>query len=223
MPLRAASRQPSLTSQVTEQLWAQISSGEWRVGMRIPTEPELVRALGVGRNTVREAVRALMHVGVLERRQGSGTFVTARSELAGLVSRRFAQAGVAEAIEVRRAFEVEAARLAAQRRTAADLAALDAALAALRSAWSAGDLAAVVEADAALHTAVVRTAHNSVLADLYAEFGAALRATISANVGENLAAVRLGDQHAPLVEAIRRGDSDAAAAEAASLIDPAGG
>jgi DNA-binding FadR family transcriptional regulator len=218
MTLRAASRRLSLTSQVTEQLWAQIRSGEWRVGSRIPTEAELVRALAVGRNTIREAVRALTHVGVLEPRQGSGTFVTARFELAGLVARRLERVDVREALEVRRAFEVEAARLAARRRTEADLAGLDDALARLLSAWSAGELSSYVEADAALHTAVVRTAHNSVLADLYAEFGAALRSTISAKVGDDLAAERWGDQHAPLIEAIRRGDSEAAATQAASLI-----
>lgn len=220
MPLRAASRRLTLTTQVTEQLWAQISSGEWRVGSRIPTESELVEALGVGRNTVREAVRALMHVGVLERRQGSGTFVTARSQLTGWVARRLQDAEFEEAIEVRRAFEIEAARLAARRRTGADLATLDGAVAVLRAAWADGSQDRCVEADAALHQAVVQTSHNPVLADLYAEFGAALRSTITTKLSGRPLAEPWVDHHALLVEAIRQGDSGAAASVAAALLEP---
>ena len=69
-------RRSALSDQVIAQLRAQITSGEWPVGSRIPTEPELVEQLGVARNTVREAVRALAHNGLLAIRQGSGTYVT---------------------------------------------------------------------------------------------------------------------------------------------------
>ncbi|GAB3853048.1 hypothetical protein GCM10029963_43650 [Micromonospora andamanensis] len=99
------------------QLRQRIMDGEWPVGGRIPTEPQLVEALGVGRNTVREAVRALAHAGVLECRQGSGTYVLSTDELAPVVARRLTDDRMTEVIEVRRAFEVEAARLAARRRT----------------------------------------------------------------------------------------------------------
>jgi DNA-binding FadR family transcriptional regulator len=219
MPLRAASRQLSLTSQVTEQLRAQITSGEWHVGARIPTEAELADALGVSRNTIREAVRALMHVGVLERRQGSGTYVTSRSELAGLVAKRVAGGALSETIEVRHAIDVAAARLAARRHTDADLARLDAALARLEAAWDSGEVATFVDADADFHTAVVRCTRNSLLCDLYIDVGAALRIAIAATVGDALVPDRRRD-HAPLVEAIRRGDEDSAATIAASLIEP---
>src|SRR5262252_1258771 len=105
MPLRSTQRS-SLVPQVIAQLRSQILSGEWAVGSRIPPEPDLAAALGVGRNTLREA-------GLLERRQGSGTYVVGARELAGAVARRIADAQIVEVIEVRRAFEVEAARLAA--------------------------------------------------------------------------------------------------------------
>ena len=96
MTLRSPSRQ-TLVPQVIEQLRTQIATGEWPVGSRIPTEPDLVAALGVGRNTVREAVRALVHAGVLECRQGSGTYVTATHELTGVVARRLAAHGAGKA------------------------------------------------------------------------------------------------------------------------------
>src|SRR5659263_273312 len=107
-----------------ERLRLQITSGLWPVGGRIPTEPELTAFLGVGRNTVREAVQALVHAGLLARRQGSGTYVLSTSELTVTMGRQIADAHQRDVVEVRRSLEVEAARLAAHRRTATDVAAL---------------------------------------------------------------------------------------------------
>ncbi|MGN9774807.1 FadR/GntR family transcriptional regulator [Micromonospora sp. H33] len=201
------------------QLRERILGGEWPVGGRIPTEPQLVAALGVGRNTVREAVRALVHAGVLECRQGSGTYVVSTDELAPVVARRLTDDRMAEVVEVRRAFEVEAARLAALRRTPEDLAALDGALAAREAAWRGGRVDEFVEADAALHTAVVAAAHNGMLAELYASVGAALRSTVAAAMGDALEPERYVD-HSRLVAAIRAGDPERAAVEAGAFLEP---
>lgn len=217
MALRTPSRQ-TLVGQVIEELRAQIASGEWPVGGRIPAEPHLAEALGVGRNTVREAVHALVHAGVLECRQGSGTYVMAADELAGAVARRVGAAQLAEAVEVRRALEVEAARLAALRRTNADLAALGKALASRDAAWSEGRFTDFVEADAELHTAVVAAAHNGMLAQLYASFGAALRESITDQMGGPADPERYVD-HRRLIAAIRARDPGAAAYEAGSFLE----
>jgi DNA-binding FadR family transcriptional regulator len=217
MALQATTRQ-TLAPQVIEQLRAQIDSGEWPVGSRIPTEPELVEALGVGRNTVREAVNALVHAGVLERRQGSGTYVTASGEFTGAVSRHLARSERSEAIEVRRAFEVEAARLAALRRTPHDLKLLEKALAVREAAWDAGDAADFVEADLAVHHAVMAAAHNRMLADLYTSFGEALRASLSDSIGDALLPENYCD-HSELVAAIAAGDPERAAAAAGSYLE----
>jgi DNA-binding FadR family transcriptional regulator len=203
---------------VIEQLRTQIATGEWPVGSRIPTEPQLVAALGVGRNTVREAVRALEHAGLLESRQGSGTYVTATDELSGAVARRLQGAELAEATEVRRAFEVEAARLAALRRTPADLAALRRGLAAQEAAWRSGAAAEFVEADAQLHTAIVAAAHNRMLAELYASFGEALRASLAGRVGDALTPSVYAD-HGRLIDAIAAGDATRAALEAGAFLE----
>ncbi|WP_203999307.1 FadR/GntR family transcriptional regulator [Micromonospora lutea] len=201
------------------QLRQRIMDGEWPVGGRIPTEPQLVEALGVGRNTVREAVRALAHAGVLECRQGSGTYVLTTDELAPVVARRLTDDRMTEVIEVRRAFEVEAARLAARRRTPEDLAALDGALAAREAAWRGGRVAEFVAADAALHTAVVAAAHNAMLAELYASVGAAMRSTLTQAMGDALTPDRHVD-HTRLVAAIRAGDPELAAREAGAFLEP---
>ncbi|MCQ4083371.1 FCD domain-containing protein [Streptomyces sp. RB6PN25] len=212
MPLTSP-RRSALADQVISELRAQITSGEWPVGTRIPTEPELVEQLGVARNTVREAVRALAHNGLLDIRQGSGTYVIATSELAGVMHRRFAGTDPQHVAEARSVLEAAAARLAAGRRTARDLAHLDRVLARRERAWESGSAQAFVDADAALHLAVVAAAHNDVLAEMYADLGQVLRDFLRADVGEVLSPEGYVD-HSRLVEAIRDRDGERAAAEA---------
>ena len=219
-----AVRTPGTTRvrETIEQLRTRILGGEWPVGSRIPTEPRLVETLGVGRNTLREAVRALVHAGVLEVRQGSGTYVVSTDELAGVVSRQVGGARLAEVVEVRRALEVEAARLAALRRTPEDLAALDAALAEREAAWAAGRVTEFAAADAALHTMIVTAAHNTMLADLYTSMSTAIRHSLAEALGPELTPERHVD-HTRLVAAIRAGDPARAAREASVFLDPPDG
>src|ERR687886_1754612 len=87
-PALRTARRGGLIERVIEQLREQIVAGPWAIGARTPTEAELAQLTGTSRNTVREAVQSLVHAGLLERRQGSGTYVLAASELAGAVSRR---------------------------------------------------------------------------------------------------------------------------------------
>ncbi|NJP66817.1 FadR/GntR family transcriptional regulator [Streptomyces spiramenti] len=214
MPL-SSPRRSALADQVIVELRRQITSGEWPVGSRIPTEPELVEQLGVARNTVREAIRALAHNGLLDIRQGSGTYVLATSELAGVMHRRFADADPGHVAELRSTLEASAARHAAQRRTPAEVTHLQGLLTRRENAWSGGDVDAFVEADATFHMAVVKASHNEVLTALYADLGAVLRAFLRHDVGDELRPEDHLD-HARLVAAIRDGDAEAAAAEAGS-------
>lgn len=208
-------RRSALADQVIAQLRNQITSGEWPVGSRIPTEPALVEQLGVARNTVREAVRALAHNGLLDIRQGSGTYVVATSELAGVMHRRFADADPRHVAELRSTLESAAARLAAARRTERDLKQLDTLMERRAKTWADGDAEAFVEADSTLHMAVVAASHNDVLTGLYADLGSLLRARLRSDVGRELRPESPMD-HGRLVEAIRAGDAETAAAEAAS-------
>jgi DNA-binding FadR family transcriptional regulator len=209
VPLETTTR-TSLVDQVIDQLRGQVAAGAWPVGARIPTEPELASSLGVGRNTVREAIRALVHAGVLESRQGSGTYVRAETELSGVMRRRVADATTRDVFEVRRALEVEAARLAAARRTETDIAVLRAALDVCESAWRSGDVAAFAHADQEFHKAAIAASHNAVLVDLYAELGDAVQEGVAARAAESGQHV----DHTPIVAAIEAGDVDAAMKEA---------
>ncbi|MCM3266262.1 MULTISPECIES: FadR/GntR family transcriptional regulator [Streptomyces] len=218
MPL-SHPRRSALSEQVIAALRNQITSGEWPVGSRIPTEPELVEQLGVARNTVREAVRALAHNGLLDIRQGSGTYVVATSELAGVMHRRFADADPRHIAELRSTLETAAARLAAQRHTEKDVKQLDALLRQREEAWASGDAEAFVAADATFHLAVVAASHNDVLTTVYADLSEVMRDCLRADVGADLTPEGYLD-HGRLLDAIRAGDAARAAAEAASYLSP---
>ncbi|MCX2971297.1 MULTISPECIES: FadR/GntR family transcriptional regulator [Streptomyces] len=214
MPLTSP-RRSALVEQVIDTLRNQITSGEWPVGSRIPTEPELVERLQVARNTLREAIRALAHNGLLDIRQGSGTYVVATSELAGVMHRRFARAEPRHVAELRSTLEAEGARLAARRRTEEDVRQLAALLERREEAWASGEVERFVQADATLHLAVVRASHNEVLTALYADLGAVLREHLRFDVGAELRAEDHLD-HSRMIRAIRDGDAATAAREAAS-------
>lgn len=225
MPL-ASTRRTGLVDQVISQLRTQIDSGEWGIGDRIPTESELAEQLEVGRNTVREAVRALAHAGLLEIRQGAGTFVRASSELGGALRRRLERSRLRENLEVRRALEVEAARLAALRHTEEDLATIDQAMALREEALTSRDMGTFVEADFALHKAVVDATHNTLLIELYSDIAQAVYASIAHiayknndSAAEHTSVATEGIDHSQLVEAIRATDPVAATREAICYID----
>src|SRR5919206_603360 len=130
-----------------------ISSGEFTAGSRLPTERELTRRFGVSRSSLREAVRALALVGVLEPRVGDGTYVTTlEPDLlltgVGFVSDLVDGASLLELHQVRRLLEPEATRLATSRLTDEDFGRLEDRLGSMASA---DGVQAYIDADTAFH------------------------------------------------------------------------
>ncbi len=209
MPL-ATTRRTGLVDQVIEQLRTLVTSGEWPVDTRIPTESELVEALGVGRNTVREAIRALAHNGIFEVRQGDGTYVRATSEVSAAL-RRLCGSELRDVLQVRRCLEVEGARLAAVARTDEDVATLRALLVHTDTT----DHEQFTQSDTEFHLAVVRASHNPVLIEIYR----GLLEAITASVATTSAAPGGMFPHNELVDAIAAGDVERAGHEAAGFLD----
>ncbi|QZQ55552.1 FCD domain-containing protein [Curtobacterium sp. TC1] len=196
----------------------EITSGRWPVGLRIPVESELVAWSGAGRNTVREAVSSLVQAGMLRREQGRGTFVTARSDLGGALSRRAAANPRRDTLELRLALDTVAARLAARRRSDAQAEGLLALLEARRTAWCTGDRADRLAADTALHVAIIIASSNTLLAEVYeglvAVFADALDADVSGDEDQ------FSREHRDLVHAIVAGDGEAAGAQMHAILQP---
>lgn len=213
MPL-TTTRREGLVGQVIEQLRRSVSSGEWPVGQRIPNESDLVEALGVGRNTVREAVRALAHAGILDVRQGDGTYVRATSEVSGAL-RRLCGAELRHVLQVRRGLEVEGARLAAAYRTETDVEQLRTLLARRDQCLRAGAGDEFTRADVEFHLAVVASSHNPMLTELYRGLIEAIAASVAA---VNETPVEIVD-HRVLLDHIAAGDAEGAAHTAGELLD----
>ncbi len=213
----------SLSELAVQQLREQLELGTWPVGSRLPAESLLAEQLGIGRSTVREAVRVLVHDGQLETRQGSGTFVRALTPPPEWEPRMRA-AALLDVYEVREALEVQAARLAAERRSDADLARIDAALAERERRRAEGEIEAFVDADLAFHGAIVLAAGNELLRDMFASFLTVLRAALVEVVRDVvLDDVDSAAAHADLAAAIRARDPEAAMAATHANITVTGG
>ncbi|MDX1634007.1 MAG: FadR/GntR family transcriptional regulator [Marinobacter sp.] len=192
----------SLVDTAITNLRGEIESGRWGVGDRLPVEAALAKTLGVSRNTVREAVRVLAHSGMLETRQGDGTYVRARRD-SGEIFRRIRRTAIFDQLEVRLMLETEAARLAAQRRSEQDLAAMTEALA---GRGSAGDLDTKVDWDERFHQAVVRASGNQALMELYRYFADSVRETIRRTEQDQHLPEPSQADHEQLLDAIRQQD-----------------
>ncbi|MER7003796.1 FadR/GntR family transcriptional regulator [Dactylosporangium sp. NPDC000555] len=203
-------RRMPLADQAAELLLERIRSGEWQLGGKLPGETTLAPQLGVGRSTVREAIRQLAGRGVLASRQGAGVFV-ASLDVAEDWDAVLRRAGILSVIEARIAIETEAAALAAHRRTPADLRAIRRALAAREARRS--DIEDHVDADMSFHRSVVAAAHNPILTELFDGFTPRLRQAmvemlrIRAEFGSDAD----HDAHARLADAIAGRDAVAAA------------
>ena len=154
-------RKHSLADTLAQRLQRRIAAGKFRTGERLPTESELMRMFGVGRSTVREAVRMLSDRGFLNVRQGVGTFVAAPAASDALMEQRLRRADIRELDEVRKILE------AAARRTPQDMERIESLLAQRGEAAEAGDLERCIAADIAFHAAIAEATHNEILSELY--------------------------------------------------------
>lgn len=209
----------TLADAAAAQLEARITDGEWTVGSRLPAEPELMTQLGVGRSTIREAIRTLARVGLVQVRQGDGTYVMARPVDNESLSTRCQRAQLHEIHDVREALELQAARLAAERRSDEDLAELRALLDARAAAKASRDASAYAAADVAFHRRIVTATQNTMLVDLYRVLSDTLVQSLTlhkrASAFED---VDTTAEHEALLTAIALGDPEAAAEAVTALM-----
>ncbi len=208
----------SLADSAADSLRTEIAAGRWAIGSRIPIEPQLALLLGVSRGTVREAVRTLVSRGLLEVRQGSGTYVRSGFDPSSSLQ-KMRRASLRDQFEVRRALEVEAARLAALRHTAKDLRRLHTLLdkRGLPDASDAG--AAFIERDLAFHLAIVDISGNLALVETCRFVSGYIKETIVSTMGTSLPEPNEA-AHRAIVEAIASRDPDRAAAAVRDFMAP---
>ena len=162
----------SVTQQAIDEIKGMIVRGELRPGSRLPKEADLAARLGLSRNSLREAVRALTLIRILETRQGDGTYVTSLEpavllETLGFVADLHQDRTLLHVLEVRRILESAATGLAAQHSTEEELARLHELVVAMDECES---VEALVENDLAFHRAIAEASRNPVLVSLLESF-----------------------------------------------------
>jgi GntR family transcriptional regulator, transcriptional repressor for pyruvate dehydrogenase complex len=223
LPRIDLSSRETLTMEIARRLLDYFLSGQVEPGERIPSERRLAEALGVGRSLVREALKSLHLLGLLEVRQGDGTYLKRTdSELLPQVIEwglLLGERPALDLVEAREHLEVVVAGLAAERRDAQALDDLRQLLATMRE--SSDDPVQFVEADVGFHLRVAEAAGNVVLSDMLSGVRALLRVWIRRVIeaaGETGPSYR---EHLPIFEAIERGDRAAATAAMAAHMEGA--
>jgi GntR family transcriptional repressor for pyruvate dehydrogenase complex len=158
----------NLYQEAAQRIQAQIESGTWAPGSRLPSERELAKALNVGRSSVREALRVLQASDLIEIQPGEGTFVKHKGSplnedrLRSLLQDK----EIADLYEVRELIDVQAAALAAERATNEDLQAIESALDCMAEGIQAGR--PCVQEDFEFHMALTHATDNQVLVQMQA-------------------------------------------------------
>lgn len=218
---RRGRRAPSVTDEAIVRIQELIISGSWGPGDRLPKESELAAQLGLSRNSLREAVRALSQLRVLEVKQGDGTYVTSLEPELLLASTSFVShllvgEAALELFEVRRLLEGAAAALAAARIDAAGKEALAGKLDRMIESETVEEL---VQVDVDFHAVIAQATGNTFLTSLLASLSSrTMRARMwrGREVDNALDVTR--DEHRRIYEAIVNGDPELARAAAMAHI-----
>ncbi|MBF4484882.1 MULTISPECIES: FadR/GntR family transcriptional regulator [unclassified Flavobacterium] len=157
----------SLAEEVASKLQEQISLGHYKINEKLPIEAELMKSFGVGRSSIREAMKLLANSGLLRIQQGVGTFVQEVTSIQEPMDQRLKRASLEDLDEVRQLLELKIAEKAAINRTEEDIIAMKQHLADRMKTANEGLLEECVKADIQFHIAIAQASKNEILADLY--------------------------------------------------------
>ncbi len=203
----------TLGEQVAAQLSQQIAQGKWNPGEKLPSESELCAAMNIGRSTLREALKSLAFVGMVQMRPGEGTYVVEETRL--LVERILARGllktdkELKDVGEARLILEAETAALAAERAKPEDIEHLDALVNEMKKSVD-GSASVYADLDVDFHLAIAKCSENQVLHELLTPIRGVLEEWIAKS--QELPGLRQNAQrqHGKIVAAIRQRDAEKA-------------
>ena len=214
-------REP-IATQIARRLVEFILSGAVEPGTRMPSERQLAEAFGVGRSAMREALKGLSLIGLVEVRQGDGTYLRKAD---GALLPEIIEWGLLlgeprtmDLVEARQELEIVIAGLAAKRRTEEDIDDLRSILDRMSHPPS---IPGFVDVDVKFHLRLAETARNSVLRDIHSSVQALLRTWIARVVTASGSTHPSYEEHVPIVEAVAKGDATAAQAAMAAHMSSA--
>lgn len=226
MPLNKV-QVPRISDAVAASLERRILEGSLKSGDRLPPERELATEFGVSRPSLREAIQKLASKGMVQSKQGGGTYVTNALEATFFDPWQDMMGSHPnlreDMLEFRRMLEGQAAEWAAERATEADLTRLGQRFAALNATFTNENMDQRSEADIAFHQAVGEAAHNALLGHLSSALLRLMHDNIRLNLGELKTVPAAGNllksQHAAIYESIVGRKPQAARAAAETHID----
>lgn len=164
-----------MADEVAAKLQEKILKGGYKVDQKLPNEAELMRSFGVGRSTIREAVKFLVNSGFLSVQQGLGTFVKDTTGINEPLSQRLKRANAKDIKEVRQILEMKMAEMAAMHRTGNDISKLEYFLGKRTKAANENVLSECVDAHINFYIVLAEASKNEILADLYKLFAKQLK------------------------------------------------
>jgi DNA-binding FadR family transcriptional regulator len=199
----------SLVDEVIRAMRQMLEKDIWTAGSKLPSELELSRQLGVGRSTIREALRVLGHLGLVESRTGLGTYVTQQTMSNSPIELPQTAETLLALYEFRKGLEIPAARLAAEKRTPEQMDDI-------RKAW--GRCAQAVQNDSAVefarldflfHLSIVKASQNQFYISAYQDLSDAFNGSVKLILGQGQLRSML-HFHDALIDAIADGDAERA-------------
>ncbi|MDH6233461.1 GntR family transcriptional repressor for pyruvate dehydrogenase complex [Mesorhizobium soli] len=208
--------------QVTEALATYIDQANLKSGDRLPAERELMAALAVGRSTIREAIRHFQALGVMETRKGSGTYLLKPVSIATIhmplsLDPTHLRDALLQTLEVRRGIEAEAGMVAARKRTAEDIANIEAKLNEMERVHIAKGSSG--PEDLAFHLAIYDATHNPLFGQLLEQMREAFESFWHEPFNRSDFARRSFPFHRTLFNAIVAQDAEAARRETLKILD----
>jgi DNA-binding FadR family transcriptional regulator len=165
----------SLADEVASKLQEKILKGGYKINQKLPVEADLMRSFGVGRSTIREAVKILVNSGFLRVQQGIGTFIEDTTGINEPLLQRLKRADAKDINEVRQILEMRIAEKAAMNRTGNDISKLEYFLGKRTKAANENLLNECIDAHTNFYIALAEASKNPILADLYKLFATQLK------------------------------------------------
>ena len=201
-----------LYEEIVKQIINRIKSGELKPGDRLPTERDLALQLNVSRTAIREALRSLETMGVIDSKVGSGTYIKEMSldilmnSFAGVLSKNARL--IIELIEVRLLLEVEIAKLAARKIDESKIRAIEKTLVLMENEIKDGELG--IKGDNEFHNELANAADNLAMTSILWLCGELLASTRKAAL-KAMGDTKIGlEHHRAILEAVKTGNEEEA-------------
>lgn len=196
----------SLADEVAAKLQERILKGTYKVNQKLPVEAELMKAFGVGRSTIREAVKTLVNSGFLRVLQGIGTFVEDSTGINEPLGQRLKRASAKNIDEVRNILEMKVAEKAAMNRTGNDISKLEHFLIKRTKAANENLVEECIDAHINFYIVLAEASKNDILSDLYKQFAQQLKNDLLNTYQDTAFFKTASEDHHKLFDSVLRED-----------------